>query len=150
MKIHSLRPLPVLAAAFLAGISICFGGPMPKVGDKAPPVEGKDQDGKTWRLADETGKKAVLLYFYPKDATPGCTKEACGFRDGQKKLQKAGAVVLGVSPQGEASHKKFADKCELPFQLRVDEDHALAEKFGAWGERSLYGRKFMGVIRSTF
>ena len=118
-------------------------------GAKAPAFSVKDQHGETVSLSDFKGKH-VVLYFYPKDDTPGCTKEACAFRDDHARIKKAGAVVLGVSPQGEASHKKFTDKFSLPFQLLVDEDHALAEKFGAWGERSLYGRKFMGVLRSTF
>src|SRR5258708_2385152 len=106
-------------------------------GAKAPAFSLKDQHGATVKLSDLKGKH-VVLYFYPKDDTPGCTKEACGFRDGHAKLAKAGAVVLGVSPQGEASHQKFAKKFSLPFPLLVDEDHAVADKYGAWGERSLY------------
>jgi peroxiredoxin Q/BCP len=90
------------------------------------------------------------LYFYPKDNTPGCTVEACSFRDEQAALKKAGAVVLGVSPDSAASHQKFATKHSLSFPLLVDEGHAVAEKYGAWGEKSLYGRKFLGIIRSTF
>jgi thioredoxin-dependent peroxiredoxin len=123
--------------------------PIVEVGSKAPAFSLKDQHGETVKLSDLKGKH-VVLYFYPKDDTPGCTKEACGFRDEHAALKKAGAVVLGVSPQGEASHKKFSDKFTLPFQLLVDEDHSVAEKYGAWGERSLYGRKFMGILRSTF
>jgi peroxiredoxin Q/BCP len=118
-------------------------------GAKAPAFSLKDHGGKTVKLADFAGKQ-VVLYFYPKDNTPGCTTEACAFRDEHSKLQKAGAVVLGVSPDSEKSHQKFIDKFSLPFPLLVDEDHAVAEKYGAWGEKSLYGRKFMGIIRSTF
>lgn len=120
-----------------------------EAGTKAPAFSLKDANGKTVKLSDFKGKY-VVLYFYPKDNTPGCTTEACDFRDEHSALQKAGAVVLGVSPDGAASHQKFASKYELPFPLLVDEDHAVAEKYGAWGEKSLYGRKFMGIIRSTF
>lgn len=117
-------------------------------GKKAPAFSLKDEAGKTVKLSDFAGKH-VVLYFYPKDNTPGCTTEACDFRDGHSKLRQAGAVVLGVSPDSEKSHQKFIEKHGLPFQLLVDEDHAVAEKYGAWGEKSLYGRKFMGIIRST-
>src|SRR4051812_11672231 len=141
MKIHSLRPLPVLAAAFLAGISICFGGPMPKVGDKAPPVEGKDQDGKIWRLADETGKKAVLLYFYPKDATPGCTKEACGFRDQMGDLKKDNVEVIGVSFDSAESHQKFIADQHLNFPLLADTEGKIADAYGVkMSERNMARR----------
>lgn len=118
-------------------------------GKKAPAFALKDQDGKTVKLADYAGKP-VVLYFYPKDNTPGCTTEACDFRDQHGKLQKAGAVVLGVSPDKETTHAKFAGKFGLPFSLLADTEHAVAEKYGSWGEKSLYGRKFMGIIRSTF
>ena len=118
-------------------------------GKKAPAFAVKDQSGKTVKLADFAGKY-VVLYFYPKDDTPGCTKEACSFRDDHSKLQKAGAVVLGVSPDDEKRHGKFIAKYELPFSLLADTDHALAEKYGAWGEKSLYGKKYLGIIRSTF
>ncbi|MGQ0505036.1 MAG: thioredoxin-dependent thiol peroxidase [Myxococcaceae bacterium] len=118
-------------------------------GKKAPSFSLKDQSGKTVKLSDFAGKH-VVLYFYPKDNTPGCTQEACDFRDSQAKLLKKGAIVLGVSPDNEKSHVKFATKYELEFPLLVDEDHAIAEKYGAWGEKVLYGRKFMGIIRSTF
>src|SRR5262245_35467434 len=98
MKIKSLRPVPVVVSLIFAGLSLCLhAAPTPKVGDKAPMIEGKDQDGKTWKLADQTGKKAVLLYFYPKDDTPGCTKEACGFRDQMSDLKKDQVEVVGVS-----------------------------------------------------
>ncbi|MHB8874128.1 MAG: thioredoxin-dependent thiol peroxidase [Myxococcaceae bacterium] len=118
-------------------------------GDKAPAFSLKDQDGKLVRLSDFKGKR-VVLFFYPKDNTSGCTREACSFRDHYGELKKKGAVVLGVSKDDEKSHARFAEKFELPFPLLVDEDHKVAEAFGAWGEKSLYGRKFMGMIRSTF
>jgi peroxiredoxin Q/BCP len=118
-------------------------------GAKAPAFSLKDQDGNTVKLADFAGKQ-VVLYFYPKDNTPGCTTEACNFRDEHSALKKAGAVVLGVSPDSEKSHQGFIKKHSLPFPLLVDTEHAIAEKYGAWGEKSLYGRKFMGIIRSTF
>jgi len=119
------------------------------VGDKAPAFTLEDQSGKTVKLSDFKGK-TVVLYFYPKDDTPGCTREACAFRDEQSALKKAGAVVLGVSPDSGASHAKFAGKYKLSFPLLADTDHAVSEKYGAWGEKSLYGRKFMGITRSTF
>ncbi len=118
-------------------------------GDKAPAFTLQDAAGNKVKLSDFKGK-FVVLYFYPKDNTPGCTTEACDFRDEHSALQKAGAVVLGVSPDSAASHQKFAAKYELPFPLLVDADHAVAEKFGAWGEKTLYGRKFMGIIRQTY
>jgi peroxiredoxin Q/BCP len=118
-------------------------------GKKAPAFAVKDQSGQTVKLADLAGK-FVVLYFYPKDDTPGCTTEACAFRDQHSKLEKAGAVVLGVSPDDEKRHGKFIAKYELPFSLLADTDHALAEKYGAWGEKSMYGKKYMGIVRSTF
>lgn len=117
-------------------------------GKKAPAFSLEDQDGNTVKLSDFKGKQ-VVLYFYPKDDTPGCTREACAFRDEHTKLKKKGAVVLGVSPDNAARHAKFAAKYELPFPLLADTEHEVAEKYGAWGEKSLYGRKFMGIIRST-
>jgi thioredoxin-dependent peroxiredoxin len=119
------------------------------IGDAAPSFSLKDQNGEVQALKDLKGKW-VVLYFYPKDDTPGCTREACGFRDEHSALKKAGAIVLGVSPQGAESHQKFTKKYKLPFPLLVDDSHDVAEKYGAWGEKSLYGRKFMGLIRSTF
>ncbi len=118
-------------------------------GKKAPAFSLKDQDGKVVKLADFAGKN-VVLYFYPKDDTSGCTKEACAFRDEHSALQKAGAVVLGVSPDDEKSHTKFIGKYDLPFTLLADTEHAVAEKYGAWAEKSMYGRKYMGIVRSTF
>ena len=118
-------------------------------GAKAPAFSLKDQDGKTVKLADFKGKQ-VVLYFYPKDNTPGCTTEACSFRDHSAELKEKGAVVLGVSKDDQTSHTRFAKKYQLPFPLLVDADHKVAEAYGAWGEKSLYGRKFLGTIRSTF
>ncbi|NRD46791.1 MULTISPECIES: thioredoxin-dependent thiol peroxidase [Corallococcus] len=123
--------------------------PMPQAGDKAPGFSLPDQSGATVSLSQFKGRH-VVLYFYPKDATPGCTTEACDFRDEHSALVKAGAVVLGVSPDSVASHQKFATKQGLPFSLLADPDHALADAYGVWGEKSLYGRKFMGLIRATF
>ncbi len=120
-----------------------------EAGDKAPDFELPDQDGKRHRLADYAGK-TVVLYFYPKDDTPGCTKEACSFRDNHDEIQEAGAVVLGVSADSEASHRKFADKYELPFPLLSDDGAKVASTYGAWGEKTLYGKKVIGMTRSTF
>lgn len=122
---------------------------MPNVGDKAPDFQLQDQSGNTVALSQLAGKH-VVLYFYPKDDTPGCTKEACSFRDECSALQAAGAVVLGVSTDDVRSHDKFARKYSLPFPLLADTGHQVAEAYGVWGEKSLYGRKFLGVNRSTF
>ena len=118
-------------------------------GQKAPSFTLSDDQGKKVKLADFQGKP-VVLYFYPKDDTPGCTKEACAFRDRQAELSTLGAVVLGVSPDDVASHQKFRDKFQLNFPLLADESHLLAEKYGAWREKNMYGKKSMGVQRSTF
>ncbi len=117
-------------------------------GKAAPGFTLDDADGKKVSLKDFAGKH-VILYFYPKDDTPGCTKEACGFRDGWKELQKANAVVLGVSADGGASHQKFRAKYKLPFPLLSDPDRKVMEKYGAYGEKMMYGKKTVGVIRST-
>src|SRR4051794_3868049 len=122
----------------------------PKVGDKAPLVEGQDQNGKAFKLADVVGKQVVLLYFYPKDDTPGCTKQACGIRDAYGEFERAGAVVLGVSPDDESSHVKFKEKYGLPFTLLADPGHEVADDYGVWGEKKYAGRSYMGVNRSTF
>ncbi|HEX6031780.1 MAG TPA: thioredoxin-dependent thiol peroxidase [Tepidiformaceae bacterium] len=122
---------------------------MPPVDTEPPDFELNDQNGQTVRLRDLRGKW-VVLYFYPKDDTSGCTKEACSFRDNHGRLQQRGAVVLGVSGDTEASHQKFADKYELPFPLLVDADHEVAKAYGAWGTKSMYGRSYEGIIRSTF
>jgi peroxiredoxin Q/BCP len=117
-------------------------------GKKAPAFTLADADGKQHKLADYAGRN-VIVYFYPRDDTPGCTKEACGFRDLQRQIAKHGAVVLGVSPDKGESHKKFAAKYELPFTLLSDPDKKMMTAYGAWGEKVLYGKKTTGVIRST-
>jgi thioredoxin-dependent peroxiredoxin len=118
-------------------------------GKKAPAFSLKDQHGKTHRLADHAGRP-VVLYFYPKDDTPGCTKEACAFRDNLLKFKTGKAVVLGVSILDEASKARFATKYDLTFPLLADPDHAVAEKYGVWQKKSLYGRSFMGLVRTTY
>jgi peroxiredoxin Q/BCP len=122
--------------------------PFPSVGSAAPDFQLADQTGKTVSLSQLAGKN-VVLYFYPKDDTPGCTVEACDFRDEHSALAKAGAVVLGVSPDSTKSHEKFANKFSLPFPLLADTEHKVAEAYGAWGEKVNYGRTYMGIIRST-
>ena len=119
-----------------------------EVGKAAPAFELRDADDREVSLSDFAGKD-VVLYFYPKDDTPGCTKEACGFRDAWKELQKLGVVVLGVSPDSAASHQKFRAKYKLPFPLLSDPDEKTMKKYGAFGEKVLYGKKTLGVIRST-
>ena len=118
-------------------------------GDKAPDFQTTDQDGKPVSLRDFKGKK-VVLYFYPKDDTPGCTKEACAFRDGFAEYRKRGIEVLGVSADDEKSHKKVAKKFGLPFRLLADTERKIIEGYGAWGEKSLYGRLFKGIHRVTY
>ena len=118
-------------------------------GKKAPAFSLNDQDGKTHKLADYAGKP-VVLYFYPKDDTPGCTKESCEFRDNLPHFKKSKAAIFGMSILDEKSKKKFADKFDLNFPLLADADHAVAEKYGVWQEKSLYGRKFMGIVRTTY
>jgi peroxiredoxin Q/BCP len=120
-----------------------------KIGDRAPDFELPTGDGGTLLLKDMRGKK-VILYFYPKDNTSGCTKEACSFRDEVKQFRKKGAVIVGVSIDSDASHKKFAEKYALPFPLASDEKKELVKKYGVWKEKSMYGRKYMGVERTTF
>jgi len=122
---------------------------MLEAGAKAPRFTLPSDEGRTVSLNDLKGKK-VVLYFYPKDDTSGCTAQACEFRDNWKSVQAAGAVVLGVSPDGVTSHGKFKAKYQLPFPLLADEDHAVAEAYGAWGEKSMYGRKYRGILRTTF
>jgi peroxiredoxin Q/BCP len=117
-------------------------------GKKAPAFALIDENGKSVKLADFAGKH-VILYFYPKDDTPGCTKEACGFRDLWKEIQKKNAVVLGVSPDGGAAHQKFRAKYKLPFTLLSDPDKKVMTTYGAFGEKMMYGKKVQGVIRST-
>jgi peroxiredoxin Q/BCP len=120
-----------------------------EVGKKAPAFKGINEKGETVKLSDYKGKKLVL-YFYPKDNTPGCTAEACDLRDNYNTFIKNGYEILGVSPDSAKSHTKFIEKFELPFSLLADEDHSIAEAFGAWGEKSMYGKKYMGILRSTF
>jgi peroxiredoxin Q/BCP len=117
-------------------------------GEAAPLFTLKDQAGAKVALKDFRGRD-VIVYFYPKDDTPGCTKEACNFRDNWDAFQKAGIVVLGVSPDDQASHQEFIDKYQLPFTLLSDPDRKVMEKYGAWGEKMMYGKKTIGVIRST-
>ena len=120
-----------------------------KQGDKAPEITSKDQHGNTVSLSDFIGKK-VVLYFYPKDNTPGCTAEACDFRDNYQSLKAKGFEILGVSTDDEKSHKKFVDKFELPFTLLADTEKDIVEKYGVWVEKSMYGKKYMGTDRKTF
>jgi peroxiredoxin Q/BCP len=122
---------------------------MLKPGEAAPDFTLPDQDGKAIRLSDLRGKK-VVLYFYPKDDTPGCTTQACAIRDRGEEFDTKGAVVLGVSPDSPASHRKFREKYNLPFTLLADTEHTVAEKFGVWKEKTLYGRKYWGNERTTF
>jgi peroxiredoxin Q/BCP len=118
-------------------------------GTAAPEFELTSDAGETVRLADLKGKP-VVLYFYPKDDTPGCTTQACGIRDAWGEFERAGAVVLGVSPDNEASHVKFKKKFDLPFTLLADTDHAVADAYGVWGPKKYMGKEYMGVSRSTF
>ena len=120
-----------------------------KTGDKAPDFTAKDQNGKTVSLADFKDK-TVILYFYPKDDTPGCTAEACDFRDNYQSLAGKGFEVIGVSTDDEKSHKKFETKYSLPFPLIADTDHNIVEAYGVWGEKNNYGKKYMGTVRTTF
>jgi peroxiredoxin Q/BCP len=118
-------------------------------GNRAPDFMLPTHDGAKLKLSSLRGAP-IVLYFYPKDDTPGCTREACGFRDAKAKFAKHQAVVLGVSPDSAASHAKFRTKYKLPFALLADEKHAVAEKYGAWREKNMYGKKSMGIARSTF
>lgn len=120
-----------------------------EVGQKAPAITAKNQNGESISLSDFMGTK-VILYFYPKDNTPGCTTEACNFRDNYQSLKKEGFEVIGVSIDGEASHQKFINKHALPFQLLVDEDQKIVNDYGVWVEKNMYGKKYMGTARTTF
>ncbi|MBP3331370.1 MAG: thioredoxin-dependent thiol peroxidase [Tidjanibacter sp.] len=122
---------------------------MIQVGDKAPAILGHDQNGKEIRLADYEGKK-LALYFYPKDNTSGCTAQACSLRDGYSELRAAGYEVVGVSVDDEKSHIRFIEKHSLPFDLIADTDKQLVQQFGVWGEKKMYGRSYMGTLRTTF
>lgn len=118
-------------------------------GKPAPDFELKSDSGESVKLSDLRGRQ-VVLYFYPKDDTPGCTKQACGIRDAYGEFEQAGAVVLGVSPDDARSHLKFKEKFDLPFSLLADEDHRVSEAYGVWGEKKYMGRAYMGIARSTF
>jgi peroxiredoxin Q/BCP len=118
-------------------------------GDKAPAFTARDQNGQKWSLTDLKGKK-IVLYFYPQDDTPTCTVQACNLRDNYALLKKEGFTVLGVSPDEEKKHKKFEAKYDLPFTLLADPEHQVIDKYGVWGEKQLYGRKYMGLLRTTF
>jgi peroxiredoxin Q/BCP len=120
-----------------------------KEGMKAPPFEGIDQDGKVVKLSDFSGKK-VVLYFYPKDNTPGCTSEACNLRDNYNAFLKRGFAVVGVSMDNEKSHKNFAGKYSLPFPLIADTSKKILNDYGVWKQKSLYGKTFLGIVRTTF
>lgn len=122
----------------------------PKVGNKAPSFTLMNQAGKKVKLKDFLGSHNVVLYFYPKALTPGCTTQACGFRDVKKELDKLDTVVLGVSPDPESRLHKFIEKHQLNFDLLSDEDHSLADKYGVWGLKKFMGKEFMGVLRTTF
>jgi thioredoxin-dependent peroxiredoxin len=118
-------------------------------GDTAPDFELPDQDGQLVKLSDHRGRN-VIVYFYPKADTPGCTAQACGIRDRSDEYDAANAVVLGISPDKPAALRKLADKYELPFTLLADPDHAVAEEYGVWVEKSMYGKRYMGIQRATF
>lgn len=119
------------------------------IGQAAPDFTALTDKGETVKLSDYRGKR-VVLYFYPKDDTSGCTTQACGFRDNYGEIEEKNAVVLGVSPDGVKSHQKFRTKYDLPFTLIVDEDHAISEAYNVWQEKSMYGKKYMGIVRSHF
>ncbi len=121
----------------------------PSEGDRAPAFTLVDQDGEKVKLTDQRGKR-VVVYFYPKADTPGCTTQACALRDAMADLKKLDAVVLGISPDQPEKQKKFDDKHDLGFPLLSDPEHKVADKYGAWGEKSMYGRKYEGIIRSAF
>jgi peroxiredoxin Q/BCP len=120
-----------------------------KIGDKAPDFQGLNQDGKEIKLADFAGKN-LILYFYPKDSTPGCTAEACDLRDNHEMWLSKGYVVIGVSPDSQKSHQKFIEKYSLPFDLISDTETKILQDYEAWGEKSMYGKKYMGVLRKTY
>lgn len=122
---------------------------MINIGEKVPDFESVDQDGNNVSLSNYLGKK-IIIYFYPKDNTPGCTKQACNLRDNYQALQEKGYEILGVSTDSGKSHLKFIDKYSLPFKLLIDTNKVVHDVFGAWGEKQMYGRKYMGTLRKTF
>jgi peroxiredoxin Q/BCP len=126
-----------------------YGSGMVETGEPAPDFSLRSDSGDTVRLSDLRGRP-VVVYFYPKDDTPGCTTQACAIRDSWGEFERAGATVLGISPDSTRSHEKFKSKYTLPFPLLADEDHAVAEAYGAWGEKKNYGKTYMGIIRSGF
>jgi thioredoxin-dependent peroxiredoxin len=140
------KPASAAKAAPKASAEASYG---PKAGSKAPAFKLSDDSGKTVSLSDFKGKK-VILYFYPKDSTPGCTTESCDFRDNLNRFVKSGAAVLGISADSVESHKRFKEKQGLNFPLLSDPDHKALDAYGVWQEKSLYGRKFMGIVRTTF
>lgn len=123
---------------------------LPKVGNKAPAFSLKNQHGDTVKLGDFKGRKNVVLYFYPKAMTPGCTTQACGIRDSIRQFDKLDTVVYGVSPDPVEKLQKFIDKEDLNFELLSDEDHAVSEKYGAWGLKKFMGKEYMGILRQTY
>ena len=120
-----------------------------KVGSQAPNVQTKNQNGEDVDFSLLRGRK-IILYFYPKDNTPGCTSQACNLRDNYDKLMNDGYLLFGISPDSEKSHKKFIEKFQLPFDLLIDEDHKIAESYGVWVEKQMYGKQYMGIARTTF
>jgi peroxiredoxin Q/BCP len=149
-KAAAKKPVAVKKASAKKAVAAKATEPAwPQEGSVAPKFTAAAHDGSTVRLSALKGQP-VVLYFYPKDDTPGCTVEACGFRDAHAAFARHKAVVLGVSPDSAKSHVKFREKYGLPFTLLVDESHAVAEAYGAWREKSMYGRTYMGVARSTF
>ena len=121
---------------------------MVKEGKKAPDFSGRNQDGKPVKLSSFKTKKSIVLYFYPKDMTPGCTTEACDFKDQFKKFKNT--IIIGISADSSERHQKFIDKYNLPFELIADENKKICEKYGVWQEKKLYGKTYMGIVRSTF
>ena len=143
------RPAATPKVASRGGTGAARGAGLLAVGDKAPAFALPDQSGAVHKLADHKGRK-LLLYFYPKADTPGCTVQSCSVRDARRDLGKQGVDVLGISPDKPAAQQKFDTKYSLGFPLLADEDHAVAAAFGVWGEKSMYGRKYMGIVRSAF
>ncbi len=143
-----MKHIPIFVLSFLFPGLMANAADQVAVGELAPEFELSDQDGQLHSLEDYRDQW-VVLYFYPKDETPGCTTEACEFRDRMPKITRRGAVVLGVSPDGVESHKKFKAKYDLPFALLADPDHSVAEAYGAWGEKKMYGKTYEGILRTT-